>query len=236
MAVTTQQIGPYNFGYGAGGGWGNWDDRHTADNDTIVLYRFNDACGGAVDSSGNGYDLSEVEGGSNITYSETGEFSDCIKITAGDYLRATAAGLLTDLKNATNATITIEAWVKVVNTATSWQQFVTLGGTGKYLRFMCDNAAQAMLQVNCGGINKEIKAGSTSSAAFQHYAWCMNTTAGEGKFYQNGVQIGATMVGVGTGFGAGDPDNLCVGKLDGTAEPMLNGWIDELAISKVIRY
>lgn len=234
MAVTTQQIGPYNFGYGAGSSW-SWDTQHTADANTIALYHMADAAGGAVDSSGNGYNLSEQEDGANLTYQQAGKFVYSIKGGGGDYLTTNAAGFMTALGNAVDNTFTMETWIKV--DAVSTDKFLICfgdSGSSSNVRFATKQSSGNKWDSYFAPADSTSNiAGTQDAVNFVHLAMTVDQGANEVKVYENGIQVGATRNPSTT---TPSEDNLNVFCYWTGAGYDFSGYICELAFSNKVRY
>lgn len=210
----------------------SWDTEHTADADTIALYHMEDAAGGAVDSSGNGYNLAEYGAGNAITYAQGGKFGNDMLFNGGVGLGSTTAAFMTALRAAWDDKLTYEVWSKpAVTTADKF--LVTFGNAGSSPQCrIATAAANIMRWHNQPADVSNFTGGATDTTQFKHYAVTVNQAANEVKGYENNVLIGtknpAASANAVTRFSVA---NFCI-----DAGYKFSGHLDEVAVSKIVRY
>jgi hypothetical protein len=138
---------------------------------------------------------------------------------------------LCNLSTATNAPFTIECWVRLAATG-EWHALAAAyetSGNGAWM-FLVNSSNQLQLRYYGSG-SQETLTGTTLSANTWYHVMVDRNASGTIRMYINGVSV-ASVGTTGNKLGGQTSGSLRVGAAENTINDCLNGWIDDLRITK----
>jgi Concanavalin A-like lectin/glucanases superfamily len=209
---------------------------------TIALYHLDTATGHLTDSSGFLAPYNSTLRVTGTVASATGKFSQADTITSTSYLSAAHNA---DTQNLPNSTMTIEAYIKLMSSPTTYFTIAAKTGvTGnrgwKFQIKKSGNSSRTLtLTFNVStngtdwGVEAESSRCSLSTSSFTHVSVTWNN--GTVNFFCGGASKGTKVIGVaGSTLIYPSTAPLYIGTLAGSANALIS--LDEFRLSQMLRY
>ncbi|MEO7933704.1 MAG: LamG-like jellyroll fold domain-containing protein [Chthoniobacterales bacterium] len=187
-----------------------------------VSLHFNETTGTtAADSSGNGWNGTLVNGPAWTT----GKFANAVSLDGTNDHVTLPAGVVSSLNDCT-----ISAWVKL-NSVTAWTRIFDFGtGTANYMLLTPTNGSGVRFAIKTTPSAEQVITGNTAIAAgaWTHVAVVLSGSTG--TLYVNGVSVGTNTAMTLRPSSLGATTLNYLGRSQFSADPYLNGVIDEFQI------
>jgi beta-glucosidase len=193
--------------------------------DMVAYYKFDEASGtSGADSSGNL--RTATLSGATFTAAHIG---NGVRIAGGTQFVDLPDGLVQSC-----ADLTVAAWVRLTTNSTNWARIFDFGSSTSTYMFLSPRAGASNVLRFAGRLNGGTEQQISFTFAFPTNAWrhvAVTLTGNTGRLYLDGAQVAQNTSFTLDPSGMGNSLNNWLGRSQFTADPRLDGTLDDVRIS-----